>query len=333
MSEAAWSPKAGVIAGALLLDAVLGDPPWLPHPVRGIGWIVEAGKRRLWTGRRAADSVRGAGLAILTVVLAVVAGWTVGEVAKTLGGSGGEVVAGAAVGWTAVALRGLVEAAERVRAALERGDLAGARAALPALVGRDPQELDAEDIARAAIESVAENLSDAVVAPLFWLGLFGPAGALGYRAINTLDSMIGYRDAEHLHFGAFAARLDDGANWIPARIATACLVAAAFPAGRAAAAWQAARRYGHLHPSPNAGLLEAAMAGALGLRLGGPARYGGELEERPFLGGGSLDARPGHIGAAVRLVVAASLASVPAVVGLQAVLAGVAQSVGSGVLR
>jgi len=174
------------------------------------------------------------------------------------------------------------------RAGYRDSRLAGAAyaaaGALPALVGRDPVGLGAEEIARAVVESVAENAVDAVVAPAFWAALCGAPGALGYRAVNTLDSMVGHRSARYRRFGWASARLDDAVGWVPARL-TALLVAAARPE-RAAAIWQAVRCQAPAHPSPNAGVAEAAFAAALGLRLGGRNRYGGRVENRPSLGHG-----------------------------------------------
>ena len=176
------------------------------------------------------------------------------------------------------------------------------RKALPALCGRDPAGLGATELARAVIESVAENTSDAAVAPLVWGALAGPAGLAGYRAVNTLDSMVGYRSARYARFGWAAARLDDVVNWAPSRL-TGLLAVAFAPAaaGRPGAAWRALRRDGSRHPSPNAGRCEAAFAGALGVRLGGRNTYGGVTEARPELGAGGRDPEPADIRRAIRL--------------------------------
>jgi adenosylcobinamide-phosphate synthase len=185
--------------------------------------------------------------------------------------------------------------------ALHTGDLPGARAVLPSLAGRDPRGLDESELARATVESVAENTADAAVAPLFWGTVAGIPGLLGYRAVNTLDAMVGHRSARYARFGWAAARLDDVANWLPARI-TAALTAVCAPVvgGSVAGAWRAWMRDGAGHPSPNAGRCEATLAGALGLRLGGRNVYSGRVEDRPTLGSGR---RPGahDIVRAVRL--------------------------------
>ena len=200
--------------------------------------------------------------------------------------------------WLAVAGRELAAAASHVASALGAGDLDGARSLLPALVGRDPSGLDEKELARAVVESVAENTVDAVVAPALWAAVAGPAGALGYRAVNTLDAMVGHRSSRHRHYGWASARLDDVAGWIPARV-TAGLVAAVRPRA-APAVWAAVRAQAPAHPSPNAGVAEAAFAAALGLRLGGENRYGATVEIRPPLGTGR-PAETGDIGRAVAL--------------------------------
>jgi adenosylcobinamide-phosphate synthase len=185
--------------------------------------------------------------------------------------------------------------------ALAAGDVPGARAALPSLAGRDPSSLDAPELARATVESVAENTADAAVAPLLWGAVAGLPGLLGYRAVNTLDAMVGHRSPRYERFGWAAARLDDAANWLPARL-TAALTVVSAPLGRgsAAGALRAWRRDGAAHPSPNAGRCEASMAGALGIRLGGRNVYGGRVEDRPTLGNGR-PAETADIPRAVRL--------------------------------
>ena len=190
------------------------------------------------------------------------------------------------------------ETAASIEATLEQGDLAAARAQLPALVGREPSQLDEPEIARAVVESVAENTVDAVVAPALWAATAGAPGVFAYRAVNTLDAMVGHRSARYEHFGWASARLDDMAGLIPARV-TAGLVVAVRP-GAASRVARAVREDAPAHPSPNAGIAEAAFAAALGLRLGGTNRYGDRVERRPALGKGHTP-RPGDIRAAVRL--------------------------------
>jgi adenosylcobinamide-phosphate synthase len=203
-------------------------------------------------------------------------------------------------------------------AELGRGDLNAARARLPSLCGRDPATLDAGGLARAGVESLAENTSDAVVAPLLWGGVAGVPGLLGYRAVNTLDAMVGYRSPRYRRFGWAAARLDDAVNLVPARVA-ALLVAAAAPVvgGSPRAARAAWRRDARAHPSPNAGPVEAAAAGALGVRLGGRTVYAHGVERRPVLGDGCAPAvvdlrRAVRLSRAVGVLAAALAATIPA---------------------
>lgn len=210
----------------------------------------------------------------------------------------------AAACWTVLGGRSLRRESAAVGALLAADDLPAARDRIRSLVGRDPTHLSADELARAAIESVAENSSDAVVAPLFWGAVAGIPGLLGYRAINTLDAMIGHKNSRYHRFGWAAARLDDLVNWIPARLA-AGLAAAAAPlvGGSPGAALRTIRADAHKHPSPNAGPVEAAFAGALGVRLGGTNRYGDRVEDRGTLGDGR-PVTPGDIPRANRLAAA-----------------------------
>ncbi len=189
--------------------------------------------------------------------------------------------------WTALGGRSLALAGRELAGAVRAGDLERARRLAPTLVGRDPSGLDAAELCRAAVESVAENTADAVVGPLLWGALAGPAGVAAYRAANTLDAMVGHKSPRYLRFGWAAARLDDLLTWPAARLgaALACLLAPAV-GGDGRRAWRTLRRDGGAHPSPNAGRMEAAFAGALGVRLGGRNRYGDRVEERPALGDG-----------------------------------------------
>jgi adenosylcobinamide-phosphate synthase len=270
---------------ALLIDTVFGDEPLRPHPVAVFGTAMTALERQLWADRRTP------GLTYVATGLA--AALAAGSVVDRVPGGA------TAAAYASVAARGLWEAASAVAEALEAGELHRARELLPALVGRDPAGLSSSDVARAAVESVAENTADGIVAPAVFAALWGAPGAFGYRAINTLDSMVGYRDGRYGRFGWASARADDLANLIPARL-TALLVAAVRPAA-AGDIWRTVRRDAPGHPSPNAGVVEAAFAAALGLRLGGTNSYRGRVDERPMLG--SVEGRvpdPSDIGAAVR---------------------------------
>ena len=272
-------------------DRALGDPRRF-HPVAGFGTLAAALEARLYADSRARGAVHTALLVGGAVAL--------GAAAERLA-SGPVARAGvtALATWAVLGGRSLAREAHAVHAHLAAGDLPAARQRLTHLVGRDPSELDAAEVARAVVESVAENTSDAVVAPLVWGAVLGVPGLLGHRAANTLDAMVGHHSARHERYGWASARLDDVAN-LPGSRLTGTLVLAAAP-GRARAAAAAWRRDAAAHPSPNAGVVEAAFAGALGLRLGGTNRYpGGRVEHRAVLGDGRAP-RPGDVPAATAL--------------------------------
>ena len=270
---------AGMALGAAA-DLLLGDPR-RGHPVAGFGSAATALERRVWRDSRPA----GAGYALALTGTAAVLGGALRRATRSRPVAHALVTAAAT--WTVLGGTSLGRTAAGMQHALAAGDLPAARALLPSLAGRDPRRLDAAELARATVESVAENTSDAAVAPLFWGAVGGLPGLLAYRAVNTLDAMVGHRSPRHARFGWAAARLDDVANWLPARL-TAALTVACAPAvgGSAAGALRAWRRDGAAHPSPNAGRCEAALAGALGLRLGGRNVYGTRVEDRPVLGDG-----------------------------------------------
>ena len=268
----------GVAAG-YAADAVLGDPR-RGHPVAGFGRAVGALEQRLWRDRRDTGAAFTA-LSVGSVALGALAA------DRLVRGSGpGRAALAAAATWTVLGGASLVREARTIGGALESGDLAAARERLPYLCGRDPRELTEQQVARAVVESVAENTADAVVNALVWGALAGTPGLLAFRAVNTLDAMVGHRSPRHLRFGWASARLDDVAGWPGARLTALLTVAAAEPAHRADA-WRVWRRDSSAHPSPNAGQAEAAFAGALGVRLGGTLRYGTRQEHRPVLGAGA----------------------------------------------
>ena len=316
------STSLAAAAVGLLADRLLGEPPAPVHPVALFGRGMADVERRLrplsgepsrggpggptWRdGRPAGVAYAAAGTGIA---------WAAG---RALGSS---VVAGATATWLVVAGRALGAEARAIGERLVADDLDGARQRLPALVGRDPESLDGKGIARAVVESVAENTVDAVVAPACWAAAGGAAGAGFYRAVNTLDAMVGHRNERYLHFGWASARLDDAANWIPARL-TGLLVAAVRP--RRAREILDAVVHPPAHPSPNAGVAEAAFAAALGLRLGGDTVYAGRVDPRPAFGSGRPP-EPADIGAAVRLSRDVTLA-LAAVLALPAALSPVAR--------
>lgn len=284
----AFHLPASLIAVAVALDVTLGDPAWLPHPVRMIGWIIGVGDRGLYTGRCQTDLINGGVLSVAVIAAAGLAAWLTIAGAQMFNPYAGAFAA-TIIAWTTLAIRGLDDAAHEVEQSLRGGDEGSARCAIRALVGRDPETLDRQGLIRAAIESIAENLSDGFVAPLLFLAVAGPAGALAYKAINTLDSMVGYRDSRYLYFGRISARIDDLANLVPARLtALSISIAAAIATGRAIESMRVCLSDGYKHASINSGYPEAAMAGALGIELGGDAFYAGELERRPRLGRAEL---------------------------------------------
>jgi adenosylcobinamide-phosphate synthase len=270
----------GEVVAALLLDALFGEPPESLHPTVWMGCAISACEERavrLKSPR--ARRLAGVALAAALPTLVYLAVRTVlGIAPRSL-----RRALGAALISTALSMRGLAGAAGAVERELRGGDLELARVRVGGMVGRDTEHLSAPDVARAAVESVAENASDGVTAPMLYGLIFGAPGALAYKAINTLDSMVGYRKGPYAELGWAPARLDDLANLVPAR---ATVLAAAVVSGRPARTLETARRYGPLTASPNAGWAEAAFAGALGLRLGGTNAYGGVVREGPVLGDG-----------------------------------------------
>jgi len=290
---------------ALLLDLVLGDPRWLPHPVRLIGSLIaalEGPARRAIPDARLAGSVTALAVilaaALATGAMIGIAGW----IHPLL-----EDAVSILLLYTTLAARDLADHSIGVYRALERFDLAEARRLVSWLVGRDTERLTEAEVVRAAVESVAENTVDGIIAPLFFAALGGPAVAMAYKAVSTLDSMIGYRSERYIDFGRTAAKIDDGANWLPARLAAPILTAAAACTGqRAADAWRIARRDGRKHMSPNAGIAEAAFAGALGIRLGGIMQRRGRPVNLPEIGDTIMPLARGQILAANRMMYAAT---------------------------
>jgi len=329
-----WPLAAGLAAG-VALDALLGDPR-RGHPVAAFGRAAAALEARDYADSR----LRGVAHTAACVLAAAAPAALLHR--RTRSRPPCQAAAAALTAWAVTGARSLSFEAERAMVALARNDLAEARRVLPSLCGRDPAGLDATEMTRAVIESVAENTCDAVVAPLLWGAVAGLPGLTAYRAVNTLDAMVGYRSPRYLRFGWASARLDDVANWVPARVTAALTIVCAPVAavtkktattktqtqmaplpgtsaqgppaeghrwpGPAAAAARAVLRDGARHPSPNAGWCEAAFAGALGLRLGGTNVYGGVTEVRPGLGDGRAP-EPDDIRRAIRLARAVTAAA------------------------
>jgi len=210
--------------------------------------------------------------------------------------------------WMSISARSLRVEADSVISAMKAGDIESARKRLSRIVGRDTEDLSAEEVYRAVAETVAENTSDGVVAPLFYLAIGGPALMLAYKAVNTLDSMVGYRNEKYRDFGRASARLDDGANYVPARLTAMIMVAVSFFLGYDwRGAYDTVSRDGSNHSSPNAGFPEAAVAGATGVRFGGPVSYGNKAEIKPFIGDGPLEHSPGTVASAIRILTFSSV--------------------------
>lgn len=273
-------PRPLAAAAGVVLDRVAHEPPAAVHPVVLFGRSMTRVERQLYRDTRTAGLVHAATGAAL--------GFGTGAILRSTSLATGLAVAG----------RALADAATQIGDSLEVGDLDRARALLPTMVGRDPEGLDAKEMARAVVESVAENTVDGVIGPALWGAVAGAPGALGFRAVNTLDSMVGHRSPRYANYGWASARADDVMAFIPSRL-TAVLVGLVRPAA-AGEIWRAVRTQAPAHPSPNSGVAEAAFAAALGLRLGGLSRYGGRVELRPPLGTGR-PAEPADVARAVKL--------------------------------
>lgn len=303
---------AAMMLVAMAFDLAFGWPKALferiGHPVTWLGALIgvlEARLNRVGTNRR----VRG----VLTALLVTGIAAGIGAAVQALLPEGWlGLVLGGALAWPLVALRSMHDHVARVAKPLLSGDMAGARQAVAMIVGRDPARLDEAGVARAALESLAENSSDGIVAPLFWGAFFGLPGIAGYKAINTLDSMIGHRNARYEAFGWASARIDDGVNLLPARLTGALFALAS--GVRAKDAFGVMRRDASAHRSPNAGWPESALAGALGIRLSGPRIYGDRIAQEPWLNGAAPDPEP--------LDLARGLALYARAMGLGAVLLG-----------
>ena len=298
------------VLGGFVLDAIFGDPAWLPHPVVYMGKaisVLEKGLRarlpktpegELWGGRILAFCLPVGTLVLTSLVC--------------MGAAALHPLLGLAVQmfWCgqALAAKGLVQESMNVYRELTKPDLPAACTAVSRIVGRDTQALTAEGVTKAAVETVAENASDGVIAPLFYMLLGGAPLALTYKAINTMDSMVGYKNTQYLYFGRAAAKLDDIANFLPSRIAALLWVAAAALTGNdARSAWRIWRRDRRNHASPNSAQTESACAGALNVQLAGPAYYFGEYYPKPTIGDAVRSIEPEDIRRADRMMYAESL--------------------------
>jgi adenosylcobinamide-phosphate synthase len=298
----------------LLLDAAAGDPDWLyrrlPHPVVLLGKLIDSIEHRLNAGgaswQRWCRRTLGALAVVLTLAVAIVVGVALHEVCSLVPAPWNWLLE-AVFASTLIAARGLYLHVRAVAVGL-RQSLQQGRAAVSAIVGRDPQSLDEAGVARAAIESLAENFSDGVVAPVFWFALLGLPGLVAYKAINTLDSMIGHHSERYEDFGKVAAGLDDVVNLVPARLAGLSVVVGAVlvPGANAGRAYASMLRFAPLHRSPNAGWQEAAFAGGLGFALAGPRRYPGEVVDDAWMGDGRSALTPADIEKSLHLYLCAN---------------------------
>jgi len=310
LASGASPERALILVLALALEALAGIPwgpfAWLPHPVRIIGSAIGFLEIKLNRLARSARDRRIRGVVVVGLLCGASGGlaWVLHRVAGEL-----------PFAWlielclvvSLLAQRSLFVHVRDVAVALGRRGLAAGREAVSRIVGRDVQRLDAAGVARAAIESCAENFSDGVVAPVFWYMLFGLPGLVIYKTVNTMDSMIGHRTARYEQFGWAAARLDDALNWVPARISGLLIILAAVLVRKTdpIEAFKVMRRDAGKHRSPNAGWPESAMAGALGLALAGPRRYGSLMVNEPWIGHGSAQATVQHVVRALKLLCAA----------------------------
>lgn len=300
------------ILAACSLDVGLGDPRWLPHPVRLMGRFIQW-YERVTHGRCHDHRSQYAGGMVLALGLPTLAFWATSGVIGLAGQL--HVLLGDLVwvylGYTTLAARDLWDHAMRVHLALKTGRLNDARTAVSWIVGRDTTHLSEPEVIRATIETVAENTSDGIVAPLFYLTVGGPPCAMAYKAVNTLDSMIGHPSQQYRYIGWASARLDDFVNWIPARLTGLLVVlAAAIRLGSGQEAWRIVRRDARKHVSPNSGWPEAAMAGGLQIQLGGINHYQGLRSERPLLGENRQPLKPGQILLALQCMGLASILAV-----------------------
>ena len=311
------------VLGGFVLDALFGDPAWLPHPVVYMGKAISKLEKFLRPrlpktpqGELLGGAIVAFCLPVGTFLLTGLVCWGVARLHPLLG-------LAVQMFWCgqALAARGLVQESTNVYKELKKPDLPGARKAVSRIVGRDTAELTAEGVTKAAVETVAENASDGVIAPLLYMLIGGAPLALTYKAINTMDSMLGYKNEKYLYFGRIPAKLDDAANYLPSRLAALLWVAAAaFTHNDAKGAWKIWRRDRRNHASPNSAQTESACAGALGVQLAGPAYYFGEYYAKPTIGDALRPVEPEDILRANRMMVAESILALAIGLGLRVLL-------------
>lgn len=298
-----------ILAAAFIIDWIIGDPRWIPHPVIGMGKAIKKVENAIRARVTQAAGLKRAGILLPVIVaggsllLTWLVLWGLHQVHPWLAWAVEAVLIA-----TTIAIKGLKDAGKEVLGHLRRGDLPEARKSLGMIVGRDTAHLDEPEIVRGTVETVAENIVDAVVSPLFYAIIGGAPLAMAYRAVNTLDSMVGYKNDKYLHLGWASARLDDIANFIPARITAGILVLSAWLLRLdAARAWRIVRRDARRHPSPNSGFPESAVAGALGIRLGGENVYHGVASFRAYMGEALRPMEARDITMTIRLLISVSV--------------------------
>lgn len=307
MNEWFFLQTAALVTG-FIIDFFVGDPYCIPHPVVGIGKWISFFDRKLRRGNsNPKDILRGAITVIFVVAISAIvpalilyAAWILHPMMY--------FAVNSIMCWQILAARQLLKEGQKVQRALEKGDIDGARYAISMIVGRDTDLLDEDGIIRAAVETVAENASDGVIAPLFWMLLFGAVGGFFYKSINTMDSMLGYKNDKYLYFGRAAAKTDDFVNYIPARISALLMIVTA-PLCRLNGknAWKIFKRDRYKHASPNSAQTESVCAGALGLQLAGDAVYGGVVHKKEYIGEPLRKIEPKDITRAGHLMYASSI--------------------------
>lgn len=302
--------RGNLLPAAYLLDQIAGDPEWFPHPVRLMGFAISRGESALRRPNQRAEIELLTGTALTLAIVSST--YCLTAAIMRIARRRSEFICDAielVLGWTCLAARNLEQEATTVANALHRGDVPLARKRLARIVGRDTANLSAQEISRAVIETVAESTSDGVIAPLFYIAIGGVPLAMAYKAVNTLDSMIGHADANYFYFGKAAARLDDAANYIPARLTALAIVTAShlIEGSDPQAAWRNWRRDGSKHKSPNAGQPESAISGALHAALGGGNTYAGEFIPAQRIGEEFAPPIPHKATQAINLIAVASL--------------------------
>ena len=290
------------ISLSYLLDLIIGDPSWFPHPVKGMGKLIIFLEERLKNGKEGyVLRIKGILLAVIVVGVSATTAYMLlyfaGRIDYIL-----KIIFWIILGYMSLATKDLFLHVKRILERINSEDIEGAREKLSFIVGRDTQDLSKKEVIRACIESIAENTNDGIIAPLFYLILGGPTLAIGYKAINTLDSMVGYKNQDYKDFGWFSAKLDDFVNFIPARITGILIVISSFLLGyNFKDSFRIMCRDGRNHLSPNSGIPEAAMAGALGIRVGGLTKYKGKLVVKPYIGEDKTFIGPGLINKAIKV--------------------------------